>query len=556
VANGLDLRRNGGELTGGGLGLGLDSTEPAVPKRTDLLSAPISDFSGKDKLRFLLASTLGGANFLGRRDATIKANTAQEEAKRKQDIKILETMIKGASAINGTKGFTQKLALRDSLAKQLDRIDPEAANSFRELADSPSVTEIVSTPALAEQFGGMQRVLSAFEGSDDEKSALKSDIVEQNRAGINDKILRLQSEFPTEVNLDLNDDGVATSAEAGVWVKRHHESKKIPDSLKLTPTEMEVFQFDEFEEDLASMFGVRTRKAITGAQEKGLIRATNKAGELVFATEEQLRSDPTLKPEPKAALIKQQFGGQKKDEALFNSLVERRDVLIEQASNASTQKNLAQQMRATAERVATGTGTETITDLKSFGGTVARLLVSDALGKKIQDTDKEEVLRSLNAQGVSALIRNEKQGQVSNAERATFQKSLPGLGTSQSGNIAMSHIIEAQATSKIEEAAFIDSVTNQVANGGRDSDIGANKAFSDYVNEIPRTKGDGENIRLVDDNQSLWRYYLNGRPSKWLFPGGEMTMKDIQAVAQQNNLTVREFLAIADRKGTIRGVIQ
>ena len=557
MADGLEFNGQGGALTGSGLDLGAGPT--AAPKAVDIRADPISDFGTLDKLKFLLAGSLGGLGggrntFLASRDAKIKSNLAKEEAASKRDIKILETMIKGATVINGTKGISQKLALRESLAKQLDKIDPEAANSFREIADSPSLTEIISNPAQAEALGGLQKVLALFDGTADEKSELKVSLIEQNRPSIHSKILQLQNEFPDEIKLDINKDGVTTSAEAGVWAKNHIENKKIPEHLKLTLAEVEIFQFDEFEEDLASAFGVRTREAITGAQEKGLIRAVNSKKEVVFATEEQLRSDPTLKPEPKAPLV--QFGSNKKSEALFDSLVKRRDVLTEQASNARTQKTLAKQMLQTAERVATGVGTESLTDLKSFGATVARLMGSDALANQIQDTGDEEVLRSLNARAVSTLIRNEKQGQVSNAERATFQKSLPGLATSRSGNIAMSHMIDAQATSKIEEASFIESVTNLVANGSRTSDIGANKAFNDYINELPRTKGEGSDIRHIDDNQSLWRYYLEGKPSKWLFPGGEFTMEQINAVAKQNNLTAREFLAIADRKGTLRGVIQ
>jgi len=566
MPHGLDFDRQGGDLTGSRLGLDIGTptvqAPPPIavePVRANLATDPISSFSAGDKLRFALASGLGGMGggkntFLSARGASIKAKAAKEEADRARDIKILETMIKGANAINGTKGFTQKLALRDTIAKQLDNINPEAANSFRELADSPSITEILSNPTKAEELGGIQNVLSLFEGTVEEKSALKESIIEQNRAPIHDKILKLQSEFPDEIQLDINKDGVTTSAEAGVWVKRHHENKKIPEHLKLTPTEMEIFQFDEFEDDLASAFGVRTRAAITGAQEKGLIEVTNAQGELAFATEEQVRSDPTLKPVAKKPLV--QFGGEKKSEALFQSLVKRRDVLTEQASNARTQKTVALQMRQTAERVATGVGAETLVDLKSLGGTLARVMGSEQLAKKIQDTGDAEVLRSLNARAVTAIIREEKQGQVSNAERATWTKSLPGLATSKGGNIAMSHMMDAQATSKIEEAAFIDAVTNQVANGSRGSDIGASQAFTAYVNDLPRTKGAGDEIRHIDDNQNLWRYYLQGQPSKWLFPGGDFTLKEVEAVAAQNGLTAREFLSIADRKGTLRGVIQ
>lgn len=556
----LDLGRRGGDLTGSSLDLGRPGApEPVRAPSIDIGVDPIADFAFRDKLKFLLFSGLGGMGggtntFLAKRQSNIRAREERAAAEKDRGIKILEVMIKGANAINGTAGFTQKLALRDSIVKQLSSVDPRAGASFKEIADSPSITEIISDPKKAEFFGGLQKVLTLFEGSPDEKSALKRSIIEQNRGAIHDKILRLQGDFPNEVKLDLNADGITTHTEAMVWVRRHHESKKIPDSLKLTPTEMEVFQFDEFEDDLASAFGVRTRKAVSGAQEKGMVRAVNSEGESVFATEEQLRLDPGLKPEPKAPLV--QFGENKKSEALFGSLVKRRDALTDQASSARTQKNVALQMRATAERVASGVGVETIVNLQSFGSTLARVAGMDNLAEEIQVTGDAEVLRSLNARAVSTVIRSEKQGQVSNAERATIQKSLPGLATSKSGNIAMSHILDAQATSKIEEAAFIDTITNQVANGKRGSDIGANQAFTDYVNDLPRTKGDGEDIRHIDDKQSLWRYYIDGKPSKWIFPGGDFTLKEIEEVAQQQGLTTREFLAVAERKGTIQGVIQ
>lgn len=557
----LDFGGTGGELTGSGLDFNRPDTSTRVPVTppVNINADPISGFSGVDKLKFLVASGLGGMGggqntFLAGRQSNIKAIQASEQAKKARDIKILEVMIKGANAINGTKGFTQKLALRKSISKQLEDIDPEAATSFREISDSPSITEIVSDPKKAELFGGLQTVLTQFEGTPAERSTLKQTIIEQNRAAIHDKLFKLRDRFPEETNMDVNEDGVATATEARVWVKRHHESKKIPDNMKLTPAEMEVFQFDEFEEDLAATFGVRTRKAVAGAQEKNMVRAINKQGETVFATEEQLRTDPTLKPEPRAPLVS--FGGEKKSEALFESLVKRRDTLLDQASNARTQKNLALQMRETAERVATGVGTETVVNLKSFGGTIARLLGSDVLANKIQTEGDAEVLRSLNTRGVSTLIKDEKQGQVAVAERTNWSRSLPGLANSKSGNIAISHMMSAQATSKIEEAAFIESITDSVANRSKRSDLGSSQAFTDYITDLPWTKGVGEDIRHVDDGQKLWRYYLDGRPSKWMFPGKDFTMAEIKVEADKHGLTTREFLAIADRKGVIRGVIQ
>lgn len=552
--------RDGGDLTGGSvsgdsLNLGaqpadapnlpsrLQTPAPAPPtRRPSLLEKPFEEFSTGDKLLWGLKSGLMGAG---------QAQAQKQEvmsAKARHFQQVTDLMIKGLNAVKNIEDVDQRARAGAALSKRIAAVGgASAAQSFKEIFDEPAVQDVIFSPETIQEFGSVQKAMAARE---DDPKEFRARAVTANIGTIEEELLRLRETNPKLVQIDTNENGVVTSSEARSWVRKRIKAGDTNLSLK----HMNVIEMPEFEPFLADIFEARTTTATAKAQEKDLQRAITREGKLVFVTEEEIRRDRSLTPEPKKPLV--QFGGEKKDEALFDSLVKYRDDLRQQASGAQQSISLARTMRDTATRIQTGTGTETVADIKSTIGTIARIAGQDSIAEAVQNPALQdmETLRSLNSSAVSAMIRSEKAGSVSNEERRKFELQAPGLATTQGGNIALSHIMEAMGTSKVEEAAFVDSVTEQVARGQRRSDVGAQQAFRDYTRDLPYTKGDGSQIRFVDDGQKLWRYYLNGRPEKWVFPGGEFTIEEIKSKADSLGMSVREFLATADRKKTIHRV--
>lgn len=553
--------RDGGDLTGSSLSAGdslnLGAPPPAeapnlpsslrspapAPREPSLLEKPFAEFSTGDKLLWGLKSGLMGAQ---------QAQAQKQEvmtAKARHFQQVTDLMIKSLNVVKNIEDVEQRARAGQALAKRIGAVGgASAAQSFQEIFDEPAVQDVIFSPETIQEFGSVQRAMAARENDPKE---FRARAVTANIGTIEEELLRLRETNPKLVRMDTNENGVITSSEARSWVRQRISAGDTNLSLK----HMNVIEMPEFEPFLADIFEARTTTATAKAQQKDLQRAITREGKLVFVTEEELRKDRSLTPEPKQALV--QFGGEKKEEALFESLVGHRDNLRQQASAAQQTISLARTMRDTATRIQTGVGTETVANLKSAIGTIARIAGQDSIAKAVQDPNLQdmETLRSLNAQAVSAMIKSERSGSTSNEERRKFELRAPGLAVTQGGNVALSHIMEALGTSKVEEAAFIDAITEQVARGHRRSDVGAQQAFQDYVTDIHYTRGDGAEIRFVDDGQKLWRYYLNGRPKVWKFAGGaKYTMEKIKADAEELGLSVREFLASNDQLGKIVGV--
>lgn len=555
----VDEQRQGGDLSGGDLKLTSQIQQPeemrppkpeALPtgikaapeKPLGILEKPFSEFTTGDKWLWALKSGLMGGN------AAIAQKRQVMAARDTQSKEVTDLIIRGLNAVKDIENVDTRVKAGQAIAQRLAKIGgASAAQSFLEVFDEPAVQGVLFSPETIREFGSVHKAMAAREENPKE---FRSRAITANIGTIEQELLRLRETDPNIAKMDSNKNGVLTSSEARNWVRKRIQNN----DTNLTFEHMDVIQMPEFEPFLADIFEARTTKATGKAQEKDLVRAIDRQGKLVFVTEEELRQDRSLTPEPKKPLV--QFGSEKKEEALFESLVKRRDDLREQASAAQSTVSLARTMRDTAMQVMTGTGVETVANLKSAGATIARIAGAENLAKQLEDPNvtNAETLRGLNSRAVSAMIASERSGSTSNAERQKFERAAAGLATTQGGNIALSHIMEAMGTSKVEEAAFFDSVTEQVARGQRLSDVGAQKAWSDYVNDLSYTKGNGANIRFTGSDQNLWRYYLNGRPEKWVFPGGDLTIKQIETIAAAQGLTVRELLSAADKKGTIQGV--
>jgi hypothetical protein len=524
----------------------LDVKVPATGQRPQLstLEKPFSEFTPGDYIKFALGSGLMAMG--GQSAVALKQRTMAAKAQHNQEVS--DFMVRGLNAVKDIKDPERREKAGRAIAARIAKIGGlQAAQSFNDIFQEPAVQGVIFSPETIQEFGSVKRAMAA---RNNDPKAFRSRAITANIGTIESELLKLRETNPNVAKMDSNENGVITSAEARNWVRQRVKNG----DTDLTLEHMNVIQMPEFEPFLADIFDARTTKATAGAQEKDMKRAINREGKLVFVTEEQLRRDKSLTPEAKKPLV--QFGTDKKSEALFDSLVKRRDDLRQQASVAMDQIDVARKMRETAQRIQTGVGTETISDLKSGAATLARLAGADSLASKIDDPNltDAETLRALNTQAASAFLSSEKGGQISNAERQMAKRTVPGLTTTQAGNIALSHLMEGKATAQVEEAAFIDAVTEQVALGRRASDTGAQKAFHDYVNDIPRTTGEGATIRHVDDGQSLWRYYLDGRPKKWIFPGGEFTLDQVKEQAKKLGIPLRQFLGAADRKGSIQGV--
>lgn len=562
----------GGALTGGSLGLAGQQPQPqqpvapapppipqagppptpqAAPKPPpqSLLTKPFDQFSTGDKLKFALASGLmamGGQSAMAARQQAMQRRGAAMAAHEEE---VNDLMIRGLNAVKDIEDPEMRDRAGEAIAKRLAEVGgASASESFTDIFTEPAVQNVLFSPETIQEFGTIKRAIAAKQADPKE---FRQRAIAANIGSLERELLRLRETSPDTVKMDANKNGVITASEARNWVRKRMDKK----DTNLTPAQMNIVEMPEFEPFLADMFDARTSAATTKAQEKDLRRAINRQGKLVFATEEELRRDRSLVPEPKKPLV--QFGSEKREQALFESLIKRRDTLREQAQGGQQTIGLAHTMRDTAIQIQTGRGTETLSDIKSLGATIARLAGADNLAAKIADTDVEnaEVLRSLNSQAVQAFIASgPRQGSISNEDRRKYEKVAPGLATTQGGNIALSHIMEAMGTSKTEESAFIDRITEQVARGERDSDIGSQAAFQAYVTDLPYTKGDGVDIRFVGSDTNLWRFYLNGRPKQWLFSGGELTIDEIKQIAKDQGLTARELLLRADKKGTIQGV--
>lgn len=554
--------RQGGDITGGDLRLvspeavtppppataqrpavSLPQGVPTPPQRSpSLLEKPFSDFTTGDRLKFALKSGLMGPQAaLAQKQAVMGARQAQAQ-------EVSNLMIKGLNAVKDIDDVTTRLRAGKAIASRIAKIGgADAAQSFVEIFEEPAVQGVIFSPETIQEFGSVQRAMAAREENPKE---FRARAITANIGTLEQELLRLRETDPNLAKMDTNENGVLTSAEARSWVRKRIQNK----DTNLTLEHMNVIQMPEFEPFLADIFDARTTSATTKAQQKDMVRAIDPQGKLVFVTEEELRRDRRLTPEPKQPLVK--FGSDKRNEALFNSLVKRRDDLRQQASTAQTTIGLSRTLRDTAMQVQTGTGVETVAGLKSLGATAARIAGAPELATRLEDPNltNAETLRSLNARAVSEMIRSERSGSTSNEERRKFAQAAPGLATTQGGNIAISHIMEALGTSKVEEAAFFDKITEQVAQGQRLSDVGAQKAFTDYANDMPYTKGEGSQIRFTGGEANLWRYYLNGRPDRWIFPGGAFSLDQIKPVAESQGLTIREFLQAAERKGTLQGV--
>lgn len=276
MARGLNFGRDGGELTGSGLGL----EGPPEPAPVSIGSSPISEFSGMDKLKFILASGLGGMGggpntFLASRNAAIKAQTAKGEAEEKRNIKIVEMFITAGNSARGIKDTRKRIAFNKGIAERLGKIDPEARKSWEIFADEPSVVDLATNPARAEDLkaaGGLSVVLPQLDGTPAENKALRNTVAGIHRSVIHEKIRVLKDEFSKELTFDANKDGDITEREIASWSVRHEANKNIPEANKLDINELNVFNSDVFEEDRSVLFDIKTRAGVVASLEKGEFR--------------------------------------------------------------------------------------------------------------------------------------------------------------------------------------------------------------------------------------------------------------------------------------------
>lgn len=471
---------------------------------------------------------------------------AIEAAKTRQAEAVFDDVVTGLNVVQGIDDPAQKLKVAKIISQQLNQRDSQAGTLFMDVADDPADTQIMVDPKMAQLLGGPFQAMKFRREHRKEFNEFKIDL---HKDAILDKLFNLFSEEPDKRKIDVNRDGQIQAADVLTWIKRNPNN-----SLSLE--QQSVLSLTAFEPLLGQIFGAQTQTATVDEQKATLKKAVDNTGQLVFATETQIKSDPSLRPAPSSPLV--QFGANKKEEVIFESFVKRRDELREKTPGARQQRSLALQLRQSAADVSSGVGTESFLKLQSLTGTLLRVAGMDTLATQTDALSggrgDREVLRSNTGRAVTAIIQTEKGGPVSDSERKGFREAVPSLANSPSGNVAMSHIMETFAVATLEEFQFIDAVTEQIAAGTRITDIGADKALSDYVNDLPRTKGSGESIRFIDDGQDLWQHYINGRPKKWLFRGGEATLEQIRADAAKFDLTAREFLAKASKKGSLLGV--
>ncbi len=258
-------------------------------------------------------------------------------------------------------------------------------------------------------------------------------------------------------------------------------------------------------------------------------------------------------PKPKAAGTTVNVGD-KRETKLFESAIKRRDTLRTEATAARQTQQLALTAREAAQRAQTGVGAEKVSELQSFARTIAEITGNPELASQIETGD-EEVMRSINEELLLSLISSERAGKASSTDTAIMRRALPGLANSEQGNIAMTNIIEATAIGKQEESSFYATVLDEWNSGLRSSDLGADKAYSEYVSDLPRLTGEGANVSVVNDGRDLWKYYLDGRPKSFNFQNGEaVSVARLKQEAKKEEVSFREYLSALDSAGVIKGV--
>tara|TARA_S200002703_G_C3789904_1_gene243772 strand:- start:479 stop:1819 length:1341 start_codon:yes stop_codon:yes gene_type:complete len=244
--------------------------------------------------------------------------------------------------------------------------------------------------------------------------------------------------------------------------------------------------------------------------------------------------------------------GDKSNEAFFKADIERRSELRAKAAAGREKVSLAGRIRDFAPLVQSGVGAETIGDVKSVFRTGLSLAGLDGLANKV-DTLNEETLQSFAGKAIMPYI--EAQGKsFSDADRKATAKIIPGLSNSPEGNVQLANLMEASGLVEQEEFNFFEEKLDRVRRDDAQTTTGTDRAFSQYIQDVPRLKREGNVLTTVNDGRDLWKYWLDGRPSAFVLQNGKTpSLSDLKQVAEDSGQSLRELLGELDSSGLIVG---